>query len=87
MGFVILYGLFRDSQMDDTSSRNCTIDTDDFECNIIKTKLGNITGIRLPLHFENGMFCGYRGIRYAEPPIGSLRFKVSEYKQIPITSD
>lgn len=49
---------------------------DKFNCPIIKTTLGAISGIRQKTVLGNGTFCSYRGIRYAEAPIGKLRFKV-----------
>ena len=47
------------------------------DCPVIKTTLGNIAGIRQHTVLGNGSFCSYRGIRYAEAPVGELRFKVS----------
>lgn len=52
------------------------IANDESDCPVISTKLGDISGIRQHTVFGNGTFCSYRGIRYAEPPIGKLRFKV-----------
>lgn len=46
-------------------------------CPVIKTKLGNISGIREQTVLGNSSLCAYRGIRYGEPPVGKLRFKVS----------
>ena len=46
-------------------------------CPLIKTSLGDIAGIREQTVLGNSSFCSYRGIRYAEAPIGELRFKVS----------
>lgn len=46
------------------------------ECPVVTTKLGRISGIREKTVLGNESFCSYRGIRYAEPPIGKLRFKV-----------
>lgn len=45
----------------------------------VDTKLGKINGKELKTVLgdpENVRFCSYRGIPYAKPPIGDLRFKV-----------
>lgn len=49
---------------------------DVLDCPVIKTTLGDIAGIRQDTVFGKNTFCSYRGIRYAEAPIGELRFKV-----------
>lgn len=48
-------------------------------CAGIQTNLGEIAGVELTtvLGEPNTQFCGYRGIRYEQPPIGNLRFKVN----------
>lgn len=54
-----------------------TIDiANELDCPVIKTTLGNISGIRQQTVFGNHSFCSYRGIRYGEAPVGKLRFKV-----------
>lgn len=45
-------------------------------CNVINTKLGKISGTQMTTLFDENSFCGYRGIRFAMPPVGDLRFKV-----------
>lgn len=53
----------------------------DGPCKLIETQLGKISGIALKTvpekHKHHIDFCGYRGIPFAKPPIGELRFKVS----------
>lgn len=51
---------------------NCSANTECF----IETEFGFIQGERMQTFFENETFCAYRGIPYAKPPIGDLRFKV-----------
>lgn len=43
----------------------------------VDTKSGRIRGIKELTFFGNKPFYSYRGIPYAEKPIGSLRFKVN----------
>lgn len=45
-------------------------------CEVVKTKLGLISGVRLRTIWGGNSFCGYRGIRFGQPPVGDLRFKV-----------
>lgn len=49
---------------------------DQLNCPVIKTTLGNISGIQQHTVLGNNTFCSYRGIQYAEAPVGKLRFKV-----------
>lgn len=48
---------------------------DDFH--VVRTDLGDIRGNVLQTLLDKRNFYSFRGIRYAEPPIGELRFKVS----------
>lgn len=45
-------------------------------CKVIETDLGQIRGTPLTTVFGGKPFCGYRGIKYGQPPVGDLRFKV-----------
>ena len=45
-------------------------------CKVVKTKIGLIDGVRLRTIWAGNSFCGYRGIRFGQPPLGDLRFKV-----------
>lgn len=47
-------------------------------CNslIVKTKSGCVKGIKQRTYFLNRPYISFRGIPYAEPPIGDLRYKV-----------
>lgn len=49
----------------------------DEEHKIVSTDLGNVRGNVLQTLLDNRDFYAFRGIRYAQPPIGELRFKVS----------
>lgn len=44
--------------------------------NTVKTKSGPVKGEKQLTTFENKEFYAYKGIPYAKPPVGSLRFKV-----------
>lgn len=44
---------------------------------IVKTKSGEIEGIAEHTILDRREFYSFRGIPYAQPPIGELRFKVS----------
>lgn len=46
----------------------------------VKTKSGEIEGKDSKSLFDKRPFHSFRGIPYAKPPIGDLRFKVSETK-------
>lgn len=55
----------------------------------VATSLGTIKGTRM-LSYHGKAFSAFRGIRYAQPPVGELRFKVSlcdfqEFKIIQYT--
>lgn len=43
---------------------------------IFNTKSGPVKGIKFTSQYEQKEFYSLRGIPYAKPPIGSLRFKV-----------
>lgn len=43
---------------------------------IVSTTTGKIKGYQLKTFFSNTPYISYRGIPYAEEPIGELRFKV-----------
>lgn len=47
-------------------------------CNnlIVKTDSGQVRGVALRTLLKNEEYIAYRGIPYAEPPVGNLRFKV-----------
>lgn len=59
------------------SSLVTTLHSNFSEYKIVDTRSGRIRGIREFTFFENKPFHSYRGIPYAEKPIGSLRFKVN----------
>lgn len=42
--------------------------------------LPGLTSFELLQSWKNTPFYGFQGIRYAEPPIGQLRFKVNIFK-------
>lgn len=42
----------------------------------VKTPAGDFEGTLLTSRLEKSIY-SFRGIRYAEPPVGNLRFKVS----------
>lgn len=46
------------------------------EHKIVTTKNGDIRGVRKSTLLENVDYYSFKGIPYAEPPIGELRFKV-----------
>lgn len=41
------------------------------------TSLGTIRGTEMTSYHHGKSFSAFRGIRYAQPPVGELRFKVS----------
>lgn len=47
-------------------------------CNnlIVKTESGRIRGVQQTTVLNNKKFIAYKGIPYAKPPVGNLRFKV-----------
>lgn len=55
--------------------KNRSNDSDDTK--IIETKSGKIRGVRETTLVKNMDFYSFKGIPYAKPPIGELRFKVS----------
>lgn len=46
------------------------------EYKIVKTKSGPVKGQKKSTMFGNKEYFAYRGIPYAKPPVGPLRFKV-----------
>lgn len=44
---------------------------------IVKTESGPVRGVSLTTYLKNKTYNAYRGIPYAEPPLGELRFKVN----------
>lgn len=44
---------------------------------IVETENGSIRGIRMNTLLQKRDYFSFRGIRYAEPPVGELRFKVN----------
>lgn len=46
---------------------------------IIETSNGAIRGQRFTTLFHNKTYYSFKGIPYAKPPVGELRFKVSTY--------
>lgn len=47
------------------------------ECRIIETKSGKVRGMKRTTLFRKMDFYSYKGIPYAKPPTGDLRFKVN----------
>lgn len=45
-------------------------------CKVVNTRLGLISGVQLSTIWGGKPFCGYRGIRFGQAPVGDLRFKV-----------
>lgn len=43
---------------------------------VVNTKYGKLQG-KLQKSIEGIEFCSFKGIPYAKPPVGELRFKVS----------
>ncbi|XP_031635056.1 venom carboxylesterase-6-like isoform X2 [Contarinia nasturtii] len=62
---------------------NCSI--------IIKTKSGLVSGIWQKTYKSNKLYTSFKGIPYAEPPVGDLRYKVpvpvKPWNEILVTSD
>lgn len=46
------------------------------ECSVKIKHLGQVSGIQLNTVFGGKPFCGYKGIRFGQAPVGDLRFKV-----------
>ena len=44
---------------------------------VVHTNNGPVHGLPLNTLFENKPYIAFRGIPYAEPPLGDLRFKVN----------
>lgn len=58
----------------------------DDEYKVIETISGRIRGIRKTTLLKNIPFYSFKGISYAKPPIGELRFKVNiEYGTLCVT--
>lgn len=45
---------------------------------LVRTSLGQIKGSMLTSRYGKAIY-SFRGVRYAEAPIGALRFKVSQF--------
>lgn len=56
--------------------------TSDHENPIVKLRLGAVTGTTMTTRLGK-QFDAFRGIPYAQPPVGPLRFKVKPSKWIP----
>lgn len=54
-----------------------TLATEFDEYRIVETQLGQIRGVRSVSFLNNEVYYSFKGIRYAKPPLGKLRFKVS----------
>lgn len=52
---------------------------------VVETKSGQVRGIRETSFLKNVDFYSFRGIPYAEAPVGELRFKVSTFIALPLT--
>lgn len=52
---------------------------------IVQTNLGAVKGITMT-STEGHKFYAYRGIPYAQPPLGNLRFRVSRKNNLPLQS-
>ena len=46
---------------------------------IVEIKQGKLQGV-IRNNIDGGQYISFRGVPYAEPPIGKLRFKVSDVK-------
>lgn len=55
------------------------------EFKIVETTSGLVRGRKFTTLFANKEFYSFRGIPYAEPPIGELRFKVSKWSAMDCT--
>lgn len=47
--------------------------------NVVKTESGEVQGITAKTLLNQRQFYSFRGIPYAQPPIGDLRFKVKKH--------
>lgn len=52
------------------------VQCDDQEYKVTNTNSGPVKGLKLLTKYENKDYYSYKGIPYAKPPIGPLRFKV-----------
>lgn len=52
-------------------------DNDDNNFKITYTNSGPVKGMKVLTKYENKEYYSYKGIPYAKPPIGPLRFKVN----------
>ena len=50
---------------------------------IVEIKQGKLQGV-IRNNIDGGQYYSFRGIPYAEPPVGKLRFKVSNKKIVLI---
>lgn len=61
---------------------HCTLAID---TNVTVDGLGIVTGLRETTAWTNRIIYSFRGIPYAEPPIGDLRFRVSDdFDTVPV---
>lgn len=67
--FVLLWAAF--------SIVYCAPSSSSIEPPIVRTKSGELIGTHATTLLDQRKFLSFRGIPYAQPPIGSLRFRVS----------
>lgn len=73
--FFIIFASFAAILVFAVIMKNRSNDSNDTK--IIETKSGKIRGVRETTLIKNMDFYSFKGIPYAKPPIGELRFKVS----------